>query len=62
MVVIGWIYKANKFFYFHTTPYNQMLMLAYIHMEGKALVWYQSGYGYGRRFTELGDIYSCFVR
>jgi hypothetical protein len=38
---VGWIYKANKFFYFHRTPYNQMLMLASIHMEGKALVWYQ---------------------
>jgi hypothetical protein len=38
---VGWIYKANNFFYFHRTPYNQMLMLASIHMEGKALVWYQ---------------------
>jgi hypothetical protein len=44
----GWIYKANKFFYHHRTPYNQRLILASIHMEGKALVWYQdmdmSGY------------------
>jgi hypothetical protein len=37
---VGWIYKANKFFYFHRNPYNEMLMLAYIHMEGKAIVWY----------------------
>jgi hypothetical protein len=36
-----WIYKANKFFYYHRTPYNQRLILASIHMEGKALVWYQ---------------------
>jgi hypothetical protein len=35
-----WIYKANKFFYYHRTPYNQRLVLASIHMEGKALVWY----------------------
>ena len=38
---LGWIYKANKFFYYHRTPYNHRLMLASIHMEGKALVWYQ---------------------
>jgi hypothetical protein len=38
---VGWIYRANKFFNFHRIPYNQMLMLASIHMEGKALVWYQ---------------------
>jgi hypothetical protein len=37
---VGWIYRANKFFYFHRIPYNQMLMLASIQMEGKALVWY----------------------
>jgi hypothetical protein len=37
----GWIYKANKFFYFHKAPYNQRLILAFIHMEGHALVWYQ---------------------
>jgi hypothetical protein len=37
----GWIYKANKFFYYHRTPYNMRLILASIHMEGKALVWYQ---------------------
>jgi hypothetical protein len=37
----GWIYKAYKFFYYHRTPYNMRLILASIHMEGKALVWYQ---------------------
>jgi hypothetical protein len=36
-----WIYRANKFFYYHRTPYNQKLVLASVHMEGKALVWYQ---------------------
>lgn len=43
MVVIrldGSIGQIN-FFYFHRIPYNQMLMLASIHMEGKTLVWYQ---------------------
>jgi hypothetical protein len=36
-----WIYKANKFFHVHKTSYNQKLLLASIHMEGKALVWFQ---------------------
>jgi hypothetical protein len=44
----SWIYKANKFLYYHRTPYNKKLLLASIHMEGKALVSYQdmdlSGY------------------
>jgi hypothetical protein len=30
-----WIYKANKFFHVHRTTYNQKLLLASIHMEGK---------------------------
>ena len=37
----GWIYKANKFFHFHKTSYHRKLQLASIHMEAKALVWYQ---------------------
>lgn len=37
----AWLYKANQFFFFHRTPYPQMLILASIHMEGKTLVWYQ---------------------
>lgn len=37
----GWIYKANKFFHLHKTSYYQKLMLASIHMEGKALIWFQ---------------------
>jgi hypothetical protein len=35
------IYKANKFFHVHRTSYSQKLLLASIHMEGKALVWFQ---------------------
>ncbi|XP_059456454.1 uncharacterized protein LOC132186493 [Corylus avellana] len=37
----GWIYKANKFFHVHNTSDYQKFLLASIHMEGKALVWFQ---------------------
>ncbi|XP_059449450.1 uncharacterized protein LOC132180588 [Corylus avellana] len=37
----GWIYKANKFFQVHNTSSYQKFLLASIHMEGKALVWFR---------------------
>lgn len=32
---LGWLYKADYFFCFHKTPYNQVLLLASMQMEGK---------------------------
>jgi hypothetical protein len=49
-----WIYKANKFFHVHKTSYNQKLLLASIHMEGKALVWFQD-------MEASGSLYNCYV-
>jgi hypothetical protein len=49
----GWIYKANKFFHAHKTSYSQKLLLTSIHMEGKALVWFQD--------MEFSGIYNWHV-
>ncbi|XP_043714700.1 uncharacterized protein LOC122663059 [Telopea speciosissima] len=37
----GWIFKAQQFFDYHSTPADQRLIIASFHMDGAALSWYQ---------------------
>jgi hypothetical protein len=36
-----WLYRVEKYVEFYNTSYRQLLRLVSIHMEGKALMWYQ---------------------
>lgn len=44
----SWVFKANQFFDFYQTPMNQKLVIAYFHMDGEALVWYQDALDSGQ--------------
>ena len=37
----SWVYKANQYFNFYHTPFNQKLLMASFHMDGDALIWFQ---------------------
>ena len=37
----SWVYKANQYFKYYSTPIIEKLMLASFHMEGEALMWFQ---------------------
>jgi len=37
----SWVYKANQYFKYYSTPIIEELMLASFHMEGEALIWFQ---------------------
>ena len=37
----SWVYKANQYFKYYSTPIIEKLMLASFHMEGEALIWFQ---------------------
>ena len=37
----SWVYKANQYFKYYSTPIIEKLMLASFHMEGEALIWVQ---------------------
>ena len=37
----SWVYKANQYFKYYSTPITEKLMLASFHMEGEALIWFQ---------------------
>ncbi|KAF5475692.1 hypothetical protein F2P56_007468 [Juglans regia] len=37
----GWLYRANQFFKYHQPHPKHRVLLASIHMEGKALTWFQ---------------------
>ena len=37
----SWVYKANQYFSFYQTPFNERLLMASFHMDGDALVWFQ---------------------
>ncbi|KAF5468520.1 hypothetical protein F2P56_012664 [Juglans regia] len=45
---VGWVFKANQYFDFYQTPFHQKLMVASYHMEGEALVWYQTAFNSGQ--------------
>ena len=38
---IGWIFKVNQFFDYHSTPEHERLQIAAFYMEGRALSWFQ---------------------
>ncbi|PNX94328.1 Ty3/gypsy retrotransposon protein, partial [Trifolium pratense] len=38
---LGWIFKINQFFDYHTTPEEQRLRIASFYMDGEALTWFQ---------------------
>ncbi|XP_035551117.1 uncharacterized protein LOC118349692 [Juglans regia] len=44
----GWTFKANQHFDCFQVPFHQKLMVASHHMEGEALVWYQSAFESGQ--------------
>ncbi|KAF5443056.1 hypothetical protein F2P56_035649 [Juglans regia] len=44
----GWTFKANQYFDCFQIPFHQKLMVASHHMEGEALVWYQSAFESGQ--------------
>ena len=37
----SWIYKADQYFSFYQTPFNERLLMPSFHMDGDALVWFQ---------------------
>ena len=37
----SWVYKANQYFRYYSTPIGEKLMVASFHMEGEALIWFQ---------------------
>ena len=37
----SWVYKANQYFRYYSTPIGERLMVASFHMEGEALIWFQ---------------------
>ena len=37
----SWVYKANQYFNFYHTPFNEKLLMASFHMDGDALIWFQ---------------------
>ena len=37
----SWVYNANQYFKYYSTPITKKLMLASFHMEGEALIWFQ---------------------
>lgn len=37
----GWVYKCERFFYYNMIENNNRVKLATLHLEGKALNWYQ---------------------
>ena len=37
----SWVYKANQYFKYYSTPVTEKLMLASFHMDGEALIWFQ---------------------
>lgn len=37
-----WLCKVNHYFEFHQMPIPQRLLMAFYHMEGEALVWFQN--------------------
>ena len=39
----SWVYKANQYFRYSSTPIGEKLMLASFHMEGEALIWFEEG-------------------
>ncbi|KAF5471969.1 hypothetical protein F2P56_008726 [Juglans regia] len=43
-----WVLKANQYFDFYQVPFHQKLMVASHHMDGEALVWYQSALDAGQ--------------
>lgn len=38
---LGWIFKINQFFEFHSNPNHERLTIASFYMEGRALAWFQ---------------------
>ncbi|XLU46183.1 hypothetical protein S245_040997 [Arachis hypogaea] len=39
--VLGWIFRAEQFFYYYNTPDEDRITIAAIHMDGDAVSWYQ---------------------
>ena len=37
----AWVYKANKYFNYYKTPDHEKLPMAYFHIDGEALVWFE---------------------
>ncbi|KAL5165121.1 hypothetical protein HKD37_18G050308 [Glycine soja] len=37
---VGWIFKINQFFEYHSTPEHECLTIASFYMEGRALTWF----------------------
>ena len=37
----AWVYKANQYFNYYKTPNHEKLPMAYFHMDGEALVWFE---------------------
>ena len=38
---LGWIFKINQFFDYHSTPAHERLTIASFYIEGRALAWFQ---------------------
>jgi hypothetical protein len=44
----NWLYKANQYFNIYQTQDNDKISMAYFHLEGKALIWFQDAEGTGQ--------------
>ena len=38
---VAWVYKASQYFNYYKTPNHEKLPMAYFHMDGEALVWFE---------------------
>ena len=58
----SWVYKANQYFSFYQTPFNERLLMASFHMDGDALVWFQDSNENGVLATWEGFVDALLIR
>ena len=58
----SWVYKANQYFSFYQTPFNERLLMASFDMDGDALVWFQDSDENGAFATWEGYVEALLTR
>jgi hypothetical protein len=51
----AWIYKANQYFKYYQVPNLEKILIAYYHIEGEALIWFED-------FEDSFDKWKSFIK